>query len=1424
MKLLKKIMRGLFGTPTERFLKTVVPTVEKINSLEPDFRKLTNIELREKTQEFKERLSKGETLNQLLPEAFAAVRDAGRRFLSMRHYDVQLIGGIVLHQGKIAEMVTGEGKTLVATLAAYLNALEGKGVHVITVNDYLAQRDRDWMAPIFQGLGLSVGAIQSQMYSGDRQREYSCDITYGTANEFGFDYLRDNMKSELSLQAQGVLNYAIIDEVDSILIDEARTPLIISGSAADETEKYKHANDVVIKLGKADPKTLKNRYFEVKEKDHRVDLSEAGLEKVSELLGIENIWASTAVEWPHLIDNALRAHNLFFREKHYVIKDGEIIIVDENTGRLMEGRRWSDGLHQAIEAKEARAYGNVQIRREQRTLATITLQNYFRLYNKISGMTGTALTEEGEFFKIYKLEVVDIPTNRKLIRSSYNDIIYGTIKEKYSAIGDEISNLAAIGRPILVGTTTIERSVEISDYLKGQGFQIEENPIASDSKKRVYVLNAKATYENAMREADIVAQAGRRLLDKPKVEKELANFEQNANRKSILELLESIKKTSLIFNDAPGMVTIATNMAGRGTDILLGGNSGHFFYRYLNNEGFMAATEALKSDAADAKDDIEHVKSKKTAASAQAKKGGKGKKDGESAKKINLSDVENMIFSELFVVLTKADGLPYPMKDPAELVNEKERQAAEKVLAESLQALFPLHADFFYPDDNPKAQAVIDGLLKDYINPATFREFFEGDWTSVLEDFMQRELDVDKDLDVGQKFVTEIIRLSIPINEYLQKHLAIRKKKYGKNWDDTLLTGKWFEYALQGEKFLRESLFNKMMVLCPQFFNDDTDLNTPPEFIFSSGGWLNIRNQGGLHILGTERHEARRIDNQLRGRCGRQGDPGSSQFFLALEDDLIRIFAGETIRKMMQMTGLKHGRPIELKMLSNTVEKAQKKVEGRNFDIRKNLLEYDEVMDRQRKTIYTMRQGVLEGFTGVKDKNRFRTLRVKKSIKNRINEDEGKFSYDSWFDWWRDEITSPQPLEEHDDWEPLESKYRENYLKEKAQELVANCISRNLDNYAHYENPATSWNLKELVDWLNVNFASEIEKPFNMQEIESLAFDNIERHIIERILWEKDENIQSLSMECKKLRKTDMNEFTTKFQKDFNITFDEDETAEAQILNPRQSASFFIDKYKLHGEKARTKRIGSDRFVSLSAKIDEVTGGWNLPGLISYLEKASLFSLNEKDFAGMNKDEAFDLLIGKIKEKYEKQEQEMTSPNTRYQEQFMLLDIIDNRWLEHLREMDYLRSAVAFSGYAQKDPKIEYKKRGLENFIEMLGLVENHFTERFFKFRLSDEAFERAKLSLSDKWDSSQDAQKEEVGSILASATAPQGDDARSQMNKAVNTDQGGDRKMQPIVRDHRKVGRNEVVTIQKGNTKQLMKYKKAEHLIENEGWRIIDE
>ena len=610
----------LFGNSNERQIRRMRPIVARINEMEPAHQALSDDELRAKTDEFRKRLAEGATLEDVLPEAFAACREGGRRFLKMRHYDVQLMGGMVLHGGNIAEMVTGEGKTLVATLAAYLNALEGKGVHVVTVNDYLARRDAEWMSPLYNGLGLTVGAIQSDMDSTERQDIYGRDITYGTNNEFGFDYLRDNMKPAREMQAQGPLNYAIIDEVDSILIDEARTPLIISGPAFDDVRKYAEA-DRIARLLKP------GAHFEVKEKERTAHLNDDGVREAERIAGVESFYTPGNMEWPHLIDNSLKAHHLYRRDRDYVVMNGEIVIVDEFTGRLMTGRQWSDGLHQSVEAKE-----RVRIKEENQTLATITLQNFFKLYKKLAGMTGTAMTEANEFWKVYKLDVIAIPTNRALTRQSFADVIYRTDREKYQAILDELREVHETGRPILVGTTSIERSELISDMLKKYGIKHQ-------------VLNAKF-HES---EAEIVAQAGRK-----------------------------------------GMVTIATNMAGRGTDIILGGNP-----------EFMAWA------------DLKHLK-----------------------------DV---------------DSRPtYPTR-----------------------------------------------------------------------------LEVPKDVWEG----------------------AVSK----------------YEPEMKAEG--RE-----------------------------------VAGVGGLHIIGTERHESRRIDNQLRGRAGRQGDPGSSRFFLSLEDDLMRKFAGEWVRASSPGSGWRKAR------------------------------------------------------------------------------------------------------------------------------------------------------------------------------------------------------------------------------------------------------------------------------------------------------------------------------------------------------------------------------------------------------------------------------------------------------------------------------------------------------------------------------------
>jgi len=697
--MLATILKSIFGTKHERDVKRMTPTAQAIGALEPALQSLSEAVLREKTDELKKRLADGAELDELLAEAFAVCREAARRTVEMRHFDVQLMGGIVLHEGKIAEMATGEGKTLVATLPAYLNALTGRGVHIVTVNDYLARRDAQWMGPIYHGLGLTVGVIQhevSYLYdpayvSSDirlanlrpcsRREAYRADITYGTNNEFGFDYLRDNMRFSLEELVQRELHYAIVDEVDSILVDEARTPLIISGPAEESTDKYYKIDRIIPKLHRAativegklsEVEAVKAGDYIVDEKSKAVALTEQGIARCEQLMGVENLYDPVHMETLHHINQGLRAHALFRKDVDYVVKDGQVLIVDEFTGRLMPGRRWSDGLHQAVEAKEG-----VRIERENQTLATVTFQNYFRMYEKLAGMTGTAETEAEEFAKIYKLDVVVIPTNCPLIRTNFPDVVYKTEQEKFDAVTKEISECYQDGRPVLVGTVSIEKSERLSRLLKKHGIPHQ-------------VLNAK--YHE--REAEIVAQAGR--------------------EKSI---------------------TIATNMAGRGTDILLGGNPEFLSKEILGKKG-----------------------------------------------------------------------------------------------------LDPLTAP---PDDRRTALVEARGI-------------------------------------------------------------------------------------------------------------------TEPEH-------QRVVGVGGLHIIATERHESRRIDNQLRGRSGRQGDPGSSRFYLSLEDDLLRIFGSERIRKVMDKLGMEEGEPIEHRLVTRAIATAQKRVEAHNFEIRKHLLEYDDVMNKQREVVYGMRREVLDG-------------------------------------------------------------------------------------------------------------------------------------------------------------------------------------------------------------------------------------------------------------------------------------------------------------------------------------------------------------------------------------------------------------------------------------------------------------------------------
>jgi preprotein translocase subunit SecA len=719
--LINTVISKVFGTSNDRAVKRLLPYVQQVNALEPEIEKLTDEQLRDKTGEFRARIAEAikdidpkenpdelvaaekEALDAILPEAFAVCREAGRRVVGMRHFDVQIIGGAILHQGKIAEMKTGEGKTLVATLPAYLNALAGRGVHVVTVNDYLAKRDAEWMGKIYGFLGLTVGVIVHDLSDQQRREAYAADITYGTNNEFGFDYLRDNMKFELTDMVQRGQNFCIVDEVDSILIDEARTPLIISGPTDQTTDKYARVNIIIPKLEEGELiETVETKTwsgdFVIDEKARAITVTDEGWEKIEGLLGIGNIADPENWDLKHHVEVAIKAHNLYKRDVEYVVKNGEVIIVDEFTGRLMPGRRWSDGLHQAVEAKEG-----VAIRKEDQTLATITFQNYFRMYKKLSGMTGTAETEAAEFDKIYKLDIVVTPTNRKMQRIENADVVFRTTNEKYYAVADEIARLHAEKQPVLVGTTSIEKSETLSEILKRKGV-------------RHVVLNAKFHEK----EAEIVAQAGRL-----------------------------------------GMVTIATNMAGRGTDILLGGNP-----------EFMARQDLVRKNLARA--------------------------------------------------VSASEGAIQPIAGP--------------------------------------------GMIRFYYSGQEF-ETSQAAWDSAIAD-----------------------------------HEAAAKAEH-----DAVVEA------------------------------------------------------GGLFILGTERHESRRVDNQLRGRAGRQGDPGASRFYLSLEDDLMRIFAREWVSGLLQRLGMEEGVPIESNMISKRIESSQKAVETQNFESRKHVLEYDDVMNKQREAVYGLRKQLMEG-------------------------------------------------------------------------------------------------------------------------------------------------------------------------------------------------------------------------------------------------------------------------------------------------------------------------------------------------------------------------------------------------------------------------------------------------------------------------------
>jgi preprotein translocase subunit SecA len=1156
----------LFGSSNERKVRHMRSMVEQVSALEPAMKALSAEALKEKTTELRRRRAEGETLDELLVEAFAAARESGRRYLNMRHFDVQLMGGYVLHGGNIAEMVTGEGKTLVATLAAYLNALDGKGVHIVTVNDYLARRDAEWMSPLFRGLGMTVGAIQSEMDSAERQAIYGCDITYGTNNEFGFDYLRDNMKPTKEYQCQGRLNYAIIDEVDSILIDEARTPLIISGPAFDDVRKYAEADRIARLLTRV-------THFEVKEKERTCHLTDEGVREAERIAGLESFYTPGNMEWPHLIDNALKAHHLYRRDRDYVVQpDGEVVIVDEFTGRLMIGRQWSDGLHQAVEAKE-----RVKVKEENQTLATITLQNFFKLYKKLAGMTGTAMTEANEFYKVYKLDVLAIPTNQTLVRVNFPDVIFRSEREKSNAILDEIKEVNADGRPILVGTTSIEKSEELAAMLRQYGITHQ-------------VLNAK--YHE--REAEIVAQAGRR-----------------------------------------GAVTIATNMAGRGTDIILGGNP-----------EFMAWADLKR--------------------------------------------------------LNDEDGRP-----------------------------------------------------------------------------------------------VYLTRLDVPKEA----------------WDAAV-----GRYESEMKKEGRE-----------------------------------VAALGGLHIIGTERHESRRIDNQLRGRAGRQGDPGSSRFFLSLEDDLMRKFAGEWVSAVLTRLGMQEGEAIESKMVSRRIEGAQKKVEERNFDIRKNLLEYDEVMDEQRKRIYSFRQSLLEGAPPKEMILDMVDSQLKDAAARFLADDYGAACFAEWVGQRLGAEMTARDIK------GATFEDAEEIARSKAERNLHETIRQAMEENLPEDTDRSEWTWQALANWANNRFELNL-KDRDLKKLAVSDGDEFQSGLneLEEFLNEKAlESIQKIDLSpAREFLEPNWGRRTLAdwVHHKFNVAVDPAAWAdldEAEIVRRLQAQArslYALKEAELPVRIALLKYLG-ERAPTQTPRFDrEGLADWAVGRYHANIDAETLRPLLRAEIESLMIDFAHQHYAGaKLAEELEsnlapfqpaasaadKDEaahdpaaiaalvawardslgmeidsetlRPMTSleirrtlqngldaahrPEMREMEKAVLLQILDSSWMEHLRAMDHLRSEIGLRGYAQVDPKVEYKREGMKIFQEMWTAVGDRVTDLVFRIEQFDPEFLN---HLGSRWQLDR-AQTIHQQAESALAAAPVSGGIRQQQDAAIAaSERSTEKKREPVRNIGKKVGRND--------------------------------
>jgi preprotein translocase subunit SecA len=1145
------IFQKIFGNRNQRELKKLQPIVDRINGLEPTFKAKSDDELKAMTPEFKRRLDKGATLDEILPEAFAVVREASVRRLGMRHYDVQLIGGMVLHQGKIAEMRTGEGKTLVATLPTYLNALTGQGVHVITVNDYLAKRDAEWMGRIHGHLGLTTGVIVHGLEDFERQANYNCDITYGQNNEFGFDYLRDNMKKSPDRMVQRGLYYAVVDEVDSILIDEARTPLIISGSAEESADLY-------VKVDRLIPRLKREVDYTVDEKAHSAMLTDDGVERIEKLLGVDNLYEASNIQLVHHVTQALRAHTLYKRNVNYLIDESnKVVIISEDTGRAMPGRRWSDGLHQAIEAKEG-----VKVEEENQTLATVTFQNYFRLYKKLAGMTGTADTEAQEFHQIYKLDVTVIPTNKPMIRKDHPDLVYKNEAGKFRAVVADVEDCHQRGQPVLVGTVSVEKSEVVANLLKAKGLPFN-------------VLNAK----QHQREASIVAQAGRK-----------------------------------------GAITISTNMAGRGTDILLGGNP-----------------EAMAKDA---------------------------------------------------------------------LAEEKAKLAETALQAQPAA-------------QNPGDEAEGAGPYRGSVEPSFDEE--------------------------------------TRYNELLA------------------------EYKAQCESEREEVLA-----------------------------------AGGLKIVGTERHESRRIDNQLRGRAGRQGDPGSSRFYLSLQDDLLRIFGLDRMTGLMERLGLEEDVPIESPMVTRSIEGAQKKVEGRNFDQRKNVLEYDDVMNQQRKTIYALRRQILEG--------RYHREPTEEEVKQGITPEPVQVSGN-----WTIESLTPEvkgflgghtavhrlvPAGKSDADVPAfdpQTAIQSGMITLPAAVALAPGdavvyrsggeppIDRLIDGETYYVigTPPGPIALAKAKDDVKKGIAIAIAAKPGMLEFVKARVKERDEAIA------RGEAIEDTRPGWRVLR--------GEIWRQFGVLLDLEkkyELGRGELLDwvTREIAASLIQQRERMYDLADA-RLGAviERVLSREVTEDE----WDWDELEDALQEQFA---TEFELTPGTPDEVATKIWPVIEHRLAEREKELSRAWLMYALREFSLNEIDEQWIEHLKTMDALREGIGLQGYGQKDPKKEYKRIGFDMFREMMDRIQANTVTKLFRVQPSPVQEQIPQLQQKERQmhehgaaNKSEDEAASEDAAHRQAAAQQKRAGRGGRPVPAARAGDGDGARHEPVRRDRPKIGRNDPCPCGSGK-----KYKKC--------------